>query len=78
MSNTSKVLNLNSHDVHVAAVPTPSAEIAAEPLRRVSKTTCAGMRQSVPELVTNLVTKSRRGKIGDGQVPEKSGGQGRD
>jgi hypothetical protein len=39
---------------------------------------CAGMRWSVPELVTNLVTNSRRRKIGDGQLAEKSGGQGRD
>jgi hypothetical protein len=30
------------------------------------------------ELVTNLVTNSRRRKISDGQLPEKSGGQGRD
>ena len=39
---------------------------------------CAGMLWSVPELVTNLVTNSRRRKIGDGQLAEKSGGQGRD
>jgi hypothetical protein len=36
------------------------------------------MRWSVPELVTNLVTNSRRRKIRDGQLLEKSGGQGRD
>ncbi len=39
---------------------------------------CAGMRWSVPEVGTNLVTNSFRRKLTGGQVLENSGGQGRD
>jgi hypothetical protein len=37
-----------------------------------------GLRWSVPDLGTNLGTKSFRGKFTDGQLAEKYGGQGRD
>ena len=39
---------------------------------------CAGMRWSVPELGTNLGTKSDREKFPDGQMLEMNGGLGRD
>ena len=39
---------------------------------------CAGMIQSVPELGTSLGTNSIEGGFRSGQLPENSGGQGRD
>ena len=39
---------------------------------------CAGMRWSVPELVTDLVTNALQGEYRDGELCEMNGGLGRD
>ena len=42
------------------------------------RTSCAGMRWSVPELGTNMGTNSLRRKLTEGQLVQRNGGQGRD
>ena len=47
-------------------------------LEGLSEYKFAGVRWSVPELVTNLVTNSLQGQFRDGELCEMNGGLGRD
>ena len=65
------------HDRHLEHGPFPPPATCAGTMYS-DTTSCAGMRWSVPELVTNLVTDSLQRKFCGGQLFEMNGGLGRD